>query len=171
VVAAILVGVIFVDTYFSKKRYLAVVRTQANEVLAANKGLLDEVSRRLASGKPEGYKRISEINDFLANQRSGLPQLTLIYSGKFTDRLAFYQVGGDFTGNLEKGVYTPVYFACTENLDCSYLTKFFSGGSVDALQKYTIRDEQFYIYIPTIGKEARFVFLFQKVSAYGKIGS
>jgi hypothetical protein len=83
VVAAALVCLIFVGTYFSKERYLGVVRAQADEVLKANNNLLEETSRLLASGKPEDYKRIIEIRKFLQSQRSDLPELTVIYSGTF----------------------------------------------------------------------------------------
>jgi hypothetical protein len=171
VAAAMLISIIFVGTYLSKERYLAVVRTQADQVLNQNKGLLDEVSRLLASGKFEDYKRVFEIRAFLANQRAGLPQLTLIYSGKFLDKLAFYSVNEYFPGNPEKESYTPRYFACTQNRDCNYLTRFFSGEKVDTLQKYTVRDDQFYIYVPFTGKEARFILLFERRNRYGKFGS
>jgi hypothetical protein len=56
-------------------------------------------------------------------------------------------------------------------LDCDYLTKFFSGEKVDILRKYTVRDDQFYIYIPYSGKESRFVLLFNRSNSYGKLGS
>ena len=92
VVATALVCLIFAGTYLSKERYLGVVRAQADDVLKANNSLLEETSRLLASGKPEDYKRIIEIRDFLGHQRSDLPELTMIYSGKFTDKLAFYKV-------------------------------------------------------------------------------
>jgi hypothetical protein len=171
IVALVLVGLVLGGTYLSKERYLGVIRAQADEVLNENKTLLDEVSRHLASGKPEDYKRIFEIRAFLENQSSGLPRLTLIYSGRFADKLAFYRVDEYFPGDLEKQTYTPAYFACTRNLDCDYLTRFFSGERVDNLQKYTVRDDQFYIYIPYIGKEARFVLLFDRRNSYGKLGS
>ena len=92
VVAAALVCLIFVGTYLSKERYLGVVRAQADEVLKANNGLLEETSRLLASGKPEDYKRIIEIRKFLQSQRSDLPELTVIYSGKFAGKLAFTEL-------------------------------------------------------------------------------
>jgi len=170
VVAAALVCFIFVGTYLSKERYLGVVRAQADDVLRANIGLLEETSRLLASGKPQDYLRIIEIGKFLGHQRSDLPQLTMIYSGKFADKLAFYSVEN---GNWDeqKGVYTPSYFTCTKNLDCDYLARFFSGEKVDVLQKYTMRNDQFYIYIPFTGTEARFVLLFARQNSYGKIGS
>jgi hypothetical protein len=172
IVAILLVGLVFGGTYLSKERYLGVVRAQADEVLKENKGLLEEVGRLLASGKPEDYKRIFEIRTFLANQRSDLPQLTLIYSGRFGDKLALYTVIGEyFPGDLEKKTYTPVYFACTRNLDCEYLTKFFSGEKVNILQKYSLRTDQFYIYIPFTGNESRFVLLFDRRNSYGKLGS
>lgn len=169
--AFILVGLVFVGTYFSKEKYLAVVRGQADEVVHENKDILEEVGRLLASGKTSDYKRISEIHDFLENQRSGLPELTLIYSGKFSDKLAFYRINGDFLGDGKKGTYTPVYFACSQSLDCDYLTRFFSGEAVGALQKYTIRDDEFYIYVPITGKGSRFVLLFERRNSYGKVGS
>ncbi len=170
VVATALVCLIFVGTYLSKERYLRVVRAQADEVLKANNSLLEETSRLLASGKPQDYKRINEIQNFLRHQRSDLPQLTMIYSGKFADKLAFYKLE-DSDWDEQKGVYTPTYFECTQNLDCDYLTRFFSGEKADIQQKYTFRSDQFYIYIPFTGKDARFVLLFSSQNSYGKIGS
>lgn len=170
-VAVALVGLVFAGTYLSKERYLAIVRGQADEVLGTNKGLLDEVSRLLASGRPEDYKRIAEIRTFLENQRSGLPNLTVIYSGKFADKPTFYRINEYFPSDQENRIYTPTYFTCTQNLDCDYLMRFFSGEKVDVLQKYTVRNDQFYIYIPFVGKEARFILLFDRRNSYGKLGS
>jgi hypothetical protein len=170
-VAAALVALVFVGTYLSKEKFIGVVHTQADEVLKANKNLLEEISRRLATGKTEDYKRIAEIRTFLQNQRSGLPQLTVIYSGKFADKLAFYRVNEYFPEYQENKAYTPAYFSCTQNLDCEYLARFFSGEKVDVLQKYTVRDDQFYIYMPFVGSEARFVLLFDRRNSYGKLGS
>jgi hypothetical protein len=170
-VALALAGLVFAGTYVSKERYLGVVRAQADEVLRTNNGLLDEVSRLLASGKPADYKRIGDIRTFLENQRSGLPNLTVIYSGKFADKLTFYRINEYFPSDQEARTYTPSYFTCTQNLDCGYLTRFFSGEKVDVLQKYTVRDDQFYIYIPFVGNEARFIVLFDRRNSYGKMGS
>ena len=170
ITAGLVVLLVFSGTYLSKERYLAVVRGQANEVLKQNQGLLDEISQRLASGKFEDYKRVHEIRLFLENQRSGLPQLTLIYPGKFDDKPALYSVNGYFPETVNK-TYTPTYFQCTQNLDCDYLTRFFSGENENILQKYTFRDDQFYIYIPYTGKEKRFVLLFDRRNSYGKMGS
>jgi hypothetical protein len=171
VFAVVLVGLVAGGTYFSKERYLKVVRSQADEVLKENTSLLEEISRILASGKPEDFKRIHDIGLFLESQRSGLPSLILIYPGKFTDKLAYYQVGDYFYWDAEKKLYTPSYFPCTQDRDCDYLKRFFSGEKVDALQKYTVRDDQFYIYIPYTGKDSRFVLLFERRNSYGKIGS
>jgi hypothetical protein len=171
VVAVGLVALVFAGTYLSKERYLAVVHSQADEVLNANKSSLDEITRALSSGQYDDYKRISEISNFLQNQRSGLPQLTIIYAGMFENKLAFYKVEGYFPYDPQYKTYKPVYFACTPNLDCEYLKKFFSGEKVDILQKYTFREDQFYIYIPYVGKESRFVMLFNRANTYGKLGS
>jgi hypothetical protein len=168
--AAFLVCLVFIGTYLSKERYLGVVRAQAEEVLSTNKTSLEEISRLLASGKSEDFKRVSEIRTFLASQRSGLPQLTLIYSSKFENKLAFYRITDYFAYDREHD-YSPTYFSCTKDLDCDYLTKFFSGERVDVFQKYTIRDDQFYIYIPFVGNESRFVLMFYRTNSYGKIGS
>jgi len=170
IVAAVLASLVFAGTYFSKEKYLGVVREQADEVLKTNRSLLEDVSRLLASGQSEDYKRIADIRTFLQNQRSGLPQLTLIYSGKFADKLAFYKV--EYYGSNQKANdYTPTYFTCTQHIDCEYLAKFFSGENIDVMQRYTVRDDQFYIYIPFIGKDARFVLLFDRRNSYGKLGS
>lgn len=169
-VALALTGMVFAGTYLSKEKYLRIVRAQADELLRTNQNLLDETSHLLASGKPEDYKRIGDIRTFLSSQRSGLPSLTVIYSGRFADKLAFYRVNDYFPVDYERS-YAPTYFACSPNLDCDYLTRFFSGAKVDVLQKYTIREDQFYIYLPVIGKEARFVLLFERQNSYGKIGS
>lgn len=169
--AAALVALLFGGTYLSKERFLGVVHEQADEVLKANKNVLQEISRLLASGKGEDYERIAEIRTFLQNQRSGLPQLTVIYSGKFADKLALYKVDEYFPEYRKTKAYAPSYFTCTQNLDCEYLTRFFSGAKVEMLQKYTLRDNQFYIYMPFVGNEARFVLLFDRRNSYGKLGS
>src|SRR5215467_13158200 len=142
VCAVVLVGLVAGGTYFSKERYLKVVRSQADEVLKENTSLLEEISRLLASGKPEDFKRIHDIRAFLESQRSGLPTLTLIYSARFADKLAYYQDDAYFYWDAEKKIYTPKYFACTQGRDCDYLKRFFSGEKADALQKYTVRDDQ-----------------------------
>jgi hypothetical protein len=172
-VAVLLVSLIFVGTYLSKERYLGVVHAQAEGVLKANSGLLEEISRLLASGKPEDYKRVSEIRTFLESQRDGLPDLTIIYSGKFGDKLALYQISGGYFPPIDAAnqSYTPVYFKCAQDRDCDYLTQFFSGENSGELRKYTMRDDQFYIYIPYAGGGARFVLLFDRWNRYGKIGS
>ena len=170
--AIVLVVLILGGTYLSKERFLAVVHHQADEVLNENRVLLNEISRLLASGKPEDYKRIFEIRTYLQNQRNDLPFLALIYSGKFENKTAFYGIASEyFPGDFEKKTYTPNYFRCTANRDCDFLKRFFSGEKVDVLEKYTIRDNQFYIYIPFEGKESRFVLSFSRGNEYGKIGS
>ncbi|HKR95172.1 MAG TPA: hypothetical protein VJW55_07420 [Candidatus Angelobacter sp.] len=168
--AFVLVALIFGGTYFSRLRYLDVVQDQANEVLKENENLLAEISQRLSSGEPADFKRTSEIRNFLANQRSGLPNVTIIYSGKFGNKLALYKVN-EYYWNTEPNTYQPVYFECTRNLDCDYLKRFFSGNQVDVLKKSTIRDSLFNIYIPYTGKDARFVLLFDSRNNYGKLGS
>ena len=85
--------------------------------------------------------------------------------------MAFFRVGDYFSGNLQKGTYEPSYFQCTANLDCDYLKRFFSGEKAEVLREYTLRDDQFYIYIPHTGKEGRFVLAFDRRNSYGKIGS
>ena len=171
IVAAVLVGVVFAGTYLSKERYLGVIRAQADDVLKENGNLLAEIGRRLSSGKSDDFQRVGQIRTFLESQRSGLPSLTVIFAGKFEGRLALYKIDSALPYDEQGKEYEPPYFACTQNLDCEYLMTFFSGGKVDALQKYTVRDEQFYIYIPYVGKDSRFVLLFNRMNSYGKLGS
>jgi len=169
--AVAIVAVIFAGTYFSKERYLAVVRGQAEEVLRENGTLLDEVGRLLASGKAEDYKRVSEIRDFLENQRSELPELTVIYSGKFEGKLTLNAINRSIDYDEEKKTYRPTYYTCTANRDCEYLASFFSGRKGAIMQKYSVRGDDFFIYVPVEGKEALFVLLFERRNNYGKIGS
>jgi hypothetical protein len=170
-VAAALVCLIFVGEYYSKEKYLGVVRAQADEVLKENDGLLQEIGALLASGRPEDYKRIIDIRDFLQKQRSGLPNLRVIYSGEFGDKLAFYELAYYSVNSMGKNIYNPAFFSCTPNFDCDYLRRFFSGEKVEILQKYTIRNDQFYIYIPFVSSNARFILLFSRSNSYGKLGS
>ncbi|WP_428564936.1 MAG: hypothetical protein ACP59X_03115 [Solidesulfovibrio sp. DCME] len=169
--AFLLVGIIFAGTYVSKQRYLAVVRSQANEVLQQNGDLLEKAGALLTSDKPADFKELYNIRTFLEQQRRDLPRLTIIYAGKFDNKLALYEIGGSFQGNLEKNTYSPQYFKCTKGLDCEYLKRFFSGENVDSLQHFTFRDDQFYIYIPHTGNGSRFVLLFSRQNSYGKFGS
>jgi hypothetical protein len=166
-----LVVLIFAGTYLSKERFLRVVRNQADEVLHANENLLEEISQRLLSGKADDYKRIAEIRTFLQSQRSGLPELSVIYSAEFSDKPTFYRVNPYFPESQGNTTYVPTYFPCTQNVDCDYLKMFFSGGKADILQKYSLRGDDFYIYIPFLGKEKRFILLFERTNRYGKFGS
>ena len=170
-IALIIVGFIFGGNYISKEKYIAVVQLQAEEILKENSDLLENISTLLSKGKPEDFKKIYEIRDFLEKQRRNLPELTLIYSSKFEGKLALYQIQSYFDGDVEKNKYNQIYFTCTKDFDCDYLKGFFSGQMKEALQKYSMRDEQFYIYIPFIGKNSRFVLLFERRNSYGKIGS
>jgi len=168
--AALLAGLIFAGTYFSKNRYLMIVRGQAEDVLKSNDNPLNEIGLRLESAKYDDYQRVQEIRTFLQNQRGGLPELTVI-SGNFEGKTAIYKIGDSYAFSRSDEDYRPQYFTCTKNLDCESLTTFFSGAQVDVLQKYTMRADQFYIYIPVTEKDARFVLLFGRRNSYGKIGS
>jgi len=164
-------GLIVGGTYLSKEKYLTVVQRQANEVLKENGNLLEEISQALAANKDEDYRRIITILTFLKDQRRDFPQLSLIYSGKFGDKATLYVLSPYEYQDWDKRGYVPKYYGCSQNLDCDYLRKFFAGQKTDALRKYTLRDDQFYIYIPCTGKGARFVLLFERSNSYGKIGS
>jgi len=170
-IAILAVGLILAGTYLSKERYVKVVRAQADEVLRENGGALEEISQLLTSGKPDDFKRVARIEQYLEEQRSGLPQLSIIFQGKFNERPTFYSVYGAGYFADEKTEYVPPYFSCTPKQDCEYLKQFFSGEKVDALEKYHLRDDQFYIYIPYVGKGSRYVLLFQRQNRYGKFGS
>jgi len=169
--ALLLVGLIFVGTYLSKERYIAVIRDQANEVLRENDNILEKTGALLASGDVADFKKLYEIREFLEHQRSGLPRLSIVYAGEFEGKLTLYKIGTNFHGNLEKNTYIPEYFECTKGLDCDYLRRFFSGEKVGILQQFTFRDDQYYIYIPHVGKGARFVLVFSRMNSYGKFGS
>ena len=65
VVALLLVGIIFIGTYVSQNKYIAVVRGQANEVLQENDAVLEKVSTLLSSGEAFDFKKLHEIREFL----------------------------------------------------------------------------------------------------------
>jgi len=169
--AVAIVIMIFAGTYFSRKKFLKIVRSQADDVLKEHEGLLDEISSLLARRQTGDYKRVWQVREFLKNQRRDLPALTIIFSGKFADKDAYYQIAEHFYGDDDEHPYTPTYFACRPNLDCDYLKEFFSGTKVDVLQKYTTEND-FCIYFPVIGNESRFILLFERKNySYGKFGS
>jgi hypothetical protein len=170
-IAGLLVAIIFAGTYFSKEKFLSVVENQADEVLKENESMLTEIDTRLTSAKPADFKRLTEIIGFLENQRRNLPQLTLIYSKDIVGKPAIYRVDNYFYGNLEKNEYTPQYYACEPNIDCDYLKKFFAGDTAELLKKYTLRDDEFYIYVPVIKGHMRFMLMFDRRNSYGKLGS
>lgn len=170
-VAAIIVGFVFGGTYLSKEKYIELIRSQAEEVLKENNDLLENVGALLSKAKPEDFKRIHEIQDFLEKQRADFPEMTLIYSGLFEGKQVLYQTQSYFNGNVEKNEYTQAYYTCAKDFDCDYLKEFFAGEKKEALQKYSMHDDEFYIYIPFVGKNSRFVLLFERRNSYGKIGS
>lgn len=170
IAALAVVALVFGGTYASKERYIRVVRAQADEVLGNNQALLEEISQRLASGKLQDVKRVNEIRTFLERQRSGLPDMTILYSGKFADKVALYQVD-EYIHTKDEEKFEPSYYACDENVDCTYLHRFFSGEDVAPLQNYEVRGDEFYIYVPVKTNSSRIVLLFERRNAYGKIGS
>ena len=168
---AILVGFVFLGTYLSKERYLQVIRQQVNEVVKDNRPSFEELGHLLVSGKPEDFKRINEIHSYLATRQPDLPQLTILYSGKVGDKVIFYRTAGDYYYNPQAPQDPRTYYTCMPRQDCDYLKNFFAGENVDILRKYTIRDNQFYIYVPMITKDSRFVLVFERWNSYGKVGS
>lgn len=168
--AAVIVTAIFASTKLSRHKYLLTVRQSAEQVVRENEDLLEQISQKLASGQPEDYKSAWNIREFLGKQRAGLPELKVVYCGKFQDKLAFYLLESSIHWHLrDPDSFTSQYYACTPNVDCEYLNQFFSGGTSEILQRNT--GEDFSIYVPFIGKEARFVLLFSHKNRYGKIGS
>ncbi len=165
-----IVIMIFAGTYFSRKKLLHIVRSQADDVLKENERLLNEISSLLARGQLGDYKRVWQVREFLNNQRKDLPDLTIIYSGQFADKTAYYQINQYLHGDEKEIAYTPQYFPCSPNLDCDYLKEFFSGTKVDVLEKHTA-GKDFSIYFPVIGNESRFVLLFSHKTRFGKFGS
>ncbi len=121
--------------------------------------------------REEKRLKAQDAGPHAAHMRELIADMSVNDPEEYAGQMAFYRVNEYFPGDVEKGVYTPVYFPCTRSMDCDYLTRFFSGNKVDMLQKYTVRDDQFYIYIPYIGKQARFVLLFDRRNSYGKLGS
>lgn len=170
-ISVVLVGLIFASTYMSKERYIAVVSEQAHEVLKENDSLVQEIGSRLKARKPADFKRVSEICEFLENQRSNLPSLRIIYSDSFSDKLALYDLSTYFSGDIDKDVFNPHYFQCTKGFDCDYLKSFFTGQNVEEMKKYELRGDKFSIYIPYDVQGARFVLVFSQHNRYGKIGS
>jgi hypothetical protein len=169
--AAVLVGFVFLGTYLSKERFLQVVGQQVNEVVNDNRSSFEEIGHLLISGKPEDFKRINEIHNYLVTRRPDLSQLTIIYSGKMGDKVVFYKTQGDYYYNPKTQNDPRIYYTCSPRIDCTYLNKFFAGASVDILRKYTMRDDRFCLYVPVATSDSRFVLLFERWNSYGKIGS
>lgn len=172
VAACIAVAAVALGTYYSKERYIGIVRKQADEVVSQNRAQLEELGQLLNSDKFEDRKRVSEIQAFLANRRRDLPQMTLIYPGKFEDKLVFFRTRDYSFGNFGDAADDHrLYYTCVRGTDCDYLTKFFSGQSEEVMQKYSWRDERFFIYVPVTTAAGRFVLLFDRWNSFGKIGS
>lgn len=169
--AALLVGFVFLGTYLSKERYLQVVGRQARELVNDNRPSFEEIGHLLASGKPEDFKRINELHNYLSTRRADLSQLTIIYSGRMGDKTVLYRTLGDYYYDPSSRNNPRVFYSCATNIDCDYLNKFFSGQNAETLRKYTMRDDRFYIYMPIITNDSRFVLLFERWNSYGKIGS
>jgi hypothetical protein len=169
-VIALLIAVIAVGQISSERRYLKVVRDQADEVLKQNEGLLQKIGEHLKSDTPKALMSIPEILKFFANQRRDLPRLTLIYPGSFEGRPTLHALDQNDSWNPALP-FKKDYFQCTKELDCAYLTDFFSGKKAEILTHLTRRDDDFSIYLPFEQAGARFVLLFSKRQSYGKLGS
>jgi hypothetical protein len=169
----VLTGVVFAGTYLSKRKYIKVVRHQAEAVVNENAPLLSELSKALASGTPAEYKHAEEIREFIENQRAELPGVTIVYADKFENRIALRMLNRSryWLDQDKNESYRPEYYRCNEHIDCDYLKSFFAGNGISTLEQYDFRGSEYSIYIPVVGKESRYVLLFSRRNSYGKIGS
>jgi len=122
------IAVVLLGTYFSKERYLGIVRRQAEEVAGQNKGSLDEIGRLLSSASPEDFKRIEEIRRFLIARHADLPSLGIIFPGKFGDKTVFYQTNPYPYYDSGTKSADKAYYPCMKNIDCDYLETIFLRG-------------------------------------------
>lgn len=175
--AALLVTTFLVgSSYFSKKTYMSLVRSQAEDILQHNSSLLDQIATKLAAnGDARDYKEISDILKFLQSQRANLPNITLLYSGTFASKTTYYQLTGDGRYSLEApkpgDSYAHVYFSCKPEIDCEYIQNFFSGNNAEPMEHFSFRSDEFTIYLPYVINGKRFILLFARWNRYGKLGS
>ncbi len=167
VAAAVVVG----GARVSHRRFLAVVRAQAQELLAEHDELVGKAAAALAAGRSRDMAKVPELLHFIESQRSGLPDLSLIYAGKFQGRRALRVIGqyGWDEDSAKKNV-PPPYFSCDRGVDCEYLKSFFDGEPSRMFEKAD-GSGSYLIYMPFERAGARFVLRFGRRYSYGKIGS
>lgn len=171
-ITAILIG----SSYYSKTQYMELVRVQAEEILQDNNALLEKIAAKLQAGsEKKHYAEIYETIRFLQNQRDSLPNITLIYTGTFSGKPAYYQLAGSrgFSDSEAKQDenYIHQYYSCDQEKDCDYIKNFFAGGKAEPLQHFSFRSDEFAIYLPYIINEKRFILSFARWNRYGKFGS
>ena len=166
-IVVVLVTLIFTSTFYSKEKYMGIVRSQSEKVTQENTAQLEQISTLLASNDVEDFKKINEIKEFLERQKKELPYLTIIYSRDVIGKPALYQTQDYYSDTT----LDHAYYSCSGSVDCDYLANFFAGKPTQKMEKYKMNDDKFSIYIPYIGKNNRFIMLFQKYNQYGKLGS
>ncbi len=167
-----IVAFIFVGTSLSQQNELNNVRAKADEVLKENDKSITDIAAALASGQSDDYTRISQICRFLQERRRGLPRVSVIYSGKFEDKPALFQIQSGHRSIVNPEKYDPEYFSCTQDFDCDYLNSFFAGKNVAVMQKFSKEDQNaFCIYIPIVRKDTRFILTFDRRNYYPNYGS
>lgn len=165
------------SAYLSKQSYLSGVLSQANEIVAANGEMIKKIGLLLEAAEPnnkEHYEKAAGIVNFLSSQRKDLPYLTLIFDSPFEGKRGLYKISENdvcFGDRCEKGKFEKRYYRCEVDIDCAYLKSFFEGQETSIMQKLTIDDDQFYIYVPFVMENnRRFVLLFNKHNRYGSLG-
>ncbi len=164
IVTLVIIGV---GTWSSQQRFLSVVQEQTQEMLAQNQDIVDRIGSRLAAGQRSDFEQIAKAITFLKAQRRDLPNLTVIYGGKFSGKDALFQAN-DY---VPSDRFEPRYYECRQNRDCEYLKAFLGGKDQPVLKHIDRSSDDFYLYYPVVTEGARFVLLLERHQRYGKLGS
>ncbi len=154
----------------SERKFLAVVRGQAEEILSENDDAVVKIGVALKAKRLEALSDMPDLIHFLESRRRDLPDLELIYAGEFQGKRALRVIRKYNWNGPQAQKAPPPYFECDRSVDCDYLSRFFDGQKSDVLEKISDRDS-YRIYFPEERDGMRFVLLFGRTQSYGKLGS
>jgi hypothetical protein len=153
---------------YSKQRLLQITRAQAESIVSENSAILEKMGLNLKLGDASSKSSVVQAIKFLEGQRKDLPSVTLIYPGKFEDKLAYIKFVGwrTFENNA-----ADEYYECTQNVDCEFFKKAFTSDTIETMEAFNQEGSSYDIYIPVRTSTMQFVLKFSKVQRYGKLGS
>ncbi len=162
-----LIAFLFIGDYLTRKNEEIKLLKAADYIVETYSKSIDKIAPSLIDTSKVG--QIPEILEFLSNQKSEFPSVTLHTSGKYDGQLTYLEISNwESEENLKKPLFGNSFYKC-QDYDCEYLQKIFTGKTTEPL--FWTEKDDYKLYYPFIEKDTKFILLFTKYQQHGKIGS